>query len=178
MTTMLERTHLLLLLVLAGAQPPGGVQVVANVDLERYSGRWYEIARFPNRFQRDCTGNVRATYAPRPDGRLDVLNECTTENGVDDAKGVARVVETTTNAKLEVRFAPAILSWIPAVWGDYWVIGLDPDYRWAVVGSPDREYLWVLSRTPRMVAADYAAALSRAEANGFDVGRLVKTNQQ
>ena len=186
MTTSFAAAHLLLVLALAGAdaqnivaaQSRQEVQVVPSVDLDRYAGRWYEIARYPNRFQRDCTGDVRATYTRRPDGRIDVLNQCATADGVNDARGIARVADKTTNAKLEVRFAPAILSWIPAVWGDYWVIGLDPDYRWAVVGSPDRKYLWVLSRTPLMADADYAAAVSGAASNGFDPGGLVKTPQQ
>jgi len=77
-----------------------------------------------------------------------------------------------------VRFAPAWLSWLPPVWGDYWIIGLAPDYSWAVVGDPGRGYLWILARTPRLDAESMAAARTAAQANGFDVGRLVQTPQE
>lgn len=165
------------IVLLALAMTPLEVKTVPRVDLERYAGRWYEIARFPNRFQDDCTGGVRATYTRRRDGRIDVLNECTTAKGAKSAAGIARVVDTATNAKLKVRFAPAWLSWLPAVWGDYWVIGLADDYSWAVVGDPSREYLWVLSRTPRMEDARYEEAVGRATANGFDTSKLRRTPQ-
>jgi apolipoprotein D and lipocalin family protein len=162
--------------VAAREQPP--VTTVASVDLDRYAGDWYEIARFPNRFQRQCAGDVRATYTRRPDGRIDVVNECRTEDGrTDAASGVARIVDEQTRAKLKVRFAPRILSFLPWVWGDYWIIGLADDYSWATVGSPDRKYLWILSRTPRLDADALTAARARAAANGFEVDRLVTTSQ-
>jgi apolipoprotein D and lipocalin family protein len=155
------------------------VTTVDKVDLDRYIGEWFEIARFPNRFQRQCAGDVRATYRRRDDGRIDVINSCRlTDGGVTVAEGVARVVDTRSSAKLEVRFAPAYLSFLPFVWGDYWIIGLAQDYSWAVVGSPDREYLWILSRTPDVSDAVYDEALGRARANGFDTTRLVRTPQQ
>jgi apolipoprotein D and lipocalin family protein len=156
-------------------RPP--VRTVASVDLNRYVGDWFEISRFPNRFQRQCTGDVRANYARRPDGRIDVINRCRTAGGETEARGVARIVDERTSAKLKVRFAPAWLTFLPAVWGDYWVIGLAPDYSWAVVGDPGREYLWILSRTSHL--SDEAAAAARAAArdNGFDVERLVPTPQ-
>jgi apolipoprotein D and lipocalin family protein len=153
--------------------PP--VRTTDKVDLGRYAGEWFEVARIPNRFQRKCTGNVRAHYAPRDDGRIDVTNRCTTSEGEDEAKGVAKVVDRETNAKLEVRFAPAWLSWWPPVWGDYWILGLADDYTWAVVGSPDRKYLWVLSRTPVLDTSAYEQAVETARENGFDVSRLRKT---
>ena len=169
-------------LALAMATFPVGqaeVQTVPQVDLERYLGRWYEVARFPNDFQKDCAGDVRATYSKRTDGRLKVLNECSTRDGKEkSAEGVARVVDATTNAKLKVRFAPAFLSWISAVWGDYWILGLDRDYRWATVGSPDRKYLWILSRTPQIGEAEYDRAVKHATDNGFDGSRLVRTPQR
>ena len=166
---------------LAAASRAGGqdrpVQSVDKVDLKRYAGEWFEIARFPNRFQRKCLGDVRAAYAIRQDGRLDVVNRCRTTDGVTEARGVARVVDPRSAAKLKVRFAPAILSFLPAVWGDYWVVGLAPDYSWATVGSPDRKYLWILGRRSSLGPEAYAAALAAATTNGFDVARLVKTEQ-
>jgi apolipoprotein D and lipocalin family protein len=158
------------------AQEP--VRTVDAVDLDRYAGRWFEISRFPNRFQRGCAGDVTATYAQRTDGRIDVVNRCRTDDGrVTEASGIARVVDTRTSAKLKVRFAPAWLSFLPWVWGDYWIIGLAEDYSWAVVGSPNRDYLWILARTPALETPDYAAALATARASGFDVDRLVPTSQ-
>ncbi len=159
----------------AGQDRP--VQTVDKVELGRYVGEWFEMARFPNRFQRQCLGDVRAVYAVRQDGRLDVVNRCRTEDGVTEARGVARVVDSRTFAKLKVRFAPAILSFLPAVWGDYWVVGLAPDYAWATVGSPDRKYLWILGRTSSIGPDAYTAALAAATSNGFDVARLTRTVQ-
>src|SRR5512142_3343677 len=158
-------------------QPPGAVRTVDRVDLDRYLGDWYEIARYPNRFQRTCAGDVKATYAKRADGRIDVVNRCRTSDGVIEARGVARVVDLGTSAKLKVRFAPAWLSWLPMVWGDYWIIGLAPDYSWAVVGDPDRNYLWILARKPQLNDESVAAARTAARDNGFDIGRLVPTPQ-
>ncbi len=151
------------------------MRTVDKVDLTRYVGEWFEIARFPNRFQRQCLGDVRATYATRPDGRLDVINRCRTGTGATEARGVARVVDVATSARLKVRFAPAFLSFLPAVWGDYWVLGLAPDYSWATVGTPDRKYLWILGRTASLGTESYASALDAATSNGFDVSRLVRT---
>ena len=154
------------------------VTTVPQVDLDRYLGEWHEIARFPNRFQNKCAGEVRARYARRSDGRIDVTNECRTKDGsVTTAAGVARIVDERTRAKLKVRFAPAALSFLPFVWGDYWIIGLADDYSWALVGSPDRSYLWILSRTPSLDEAALARALDRARANGFDTDRLTRTRQ-
>ncbi|HET9361011.1 MAG TPA: lipocalin family protein [Vicinamibacterales bacterium] len=160
----------------ARAQTPEPVRTVPFVDLDRYAGDWFEIARFPNRFQRQCVGDVRASYARRPDGRLDVVNRCRTADGQTEARGVARVVDERAFAKLKVRFAPAWLSLLPVVWGDYWIIGLAEDYSWAVVGSPDRDYLWVLGRTPRLDERNAAAARAVARANGYDVERLAQTS--
>ena len=159
------------------AEPP--VRTVDSVDLDRYLGVWYEIARYPNSFQEDCAGDVQAIYAERSDGRLDVTNRCRrADGGIEEADGVARVVDRETSAKLEVRFAPAWLSFLPFVWGDYWILGLADDYSWAVVGTPDREYLWILARTPALEPATYEAALDVVRANGFDPNRLVRTSQE
>jgi apolipoprotein D and lipocalin family protein len=160
------------------ARQSAPVRTVDAVDLDRYVGDWFEIARFPNRFQKQCLSDTRARYVRRTDGRIDVINRCETADGMSEARGVARVVDPRTSAKLKVRFAPALLSWLPAVWGDYWILGLPDSYAWAVVGSPDRQYLWVLARTPRLADAEYEAALRVANDNGFDVARLIKTIQK
>jgi apolipoprotein D and lipocalin family protein len=153
------------------------LRVVESVDLTRYAGRWYEAARLPNRFQDQCAGDVVVHYALRADGRIEVVNRCRTSDGkVDEAHGIGRKAgDQQSSARLEVRFAPAILSFLSSVWGDYWIIGLGPEYTWAVVGTPSREYLWILSRTPEMSATSYERALEIARGNGFDVTRVVKT---
>jgi len=149
------------------------------VDLARYAGRWHEIARLPNRFQEQCAGDVAATYTLRPDGRVTVVNECRKTDGqTTRAEGVARRADEKGPAsRLRVRFAPAVLSFLPFVWGDYWILELDPEYRYAVVGDPSRKYLWILSRSPVMDAATYESLLSAAGRLGFDTARLVKTPQ-
>jgi lipocalin/uncharacterized protein YbjT (DUF2867 family)/ligand-binding SRPBCC domain-containing protein len=161
----------------AHAQKSAPVKTVPFVDLDRYLGDWFEIARLPNRFQRACVGDVRATYVRRSDGLLDVVNRCRTAEGETEARGVARIVDERTFARLKVRFAPAWLSWLPMVWGDYWIVGLAPDYSWAVVGDPSRDYLWILARTPRLDDETIAAARALARASGFDVERLGLTPQ-
>jgi apolipoprotein D and lipocalin family protein len=149
------------------------------VDLARYAGRWYEIARLPNRFQEQCAGDVAATYTLRTDGRVTVVNECRRKDGtVTRAEGVARRAEARGPAsRLKVRFAPAFLSFLPFVWGDYWIVDLDRDYRYAVVGDPSRRYLWILSRRPQMDEATYASLTDRARAFGFDTSRILRTPQ-
>jgi apolipoprotein D and lipocalin family protein len=155
------------------------LRVVPEVDLARYAGQWYEIARFPNRFQKRCAGEVTAQYTLQPSGKISVLNRCRLENGKQiQAEGVARVVgKGQPNSILKVRFAPAFLSFIPQVWGDYQIIALSPDYTHALVGDPTREYLWILSRSPQMDDATYNRLVEEARAQGFDVSRLQKTGQ-
>jgi apolipoprotein D and lipocalin family protein len=155
------------------------LRVVEAVDYARYAGDWFEIARLPNRFQEDCAGEVVATYRPREDGRLTVTNRCRTADGTTKrASGVARRVDGRPTSVLEVRFAPAILGFLPAVWGDYQVIALGTDYDHAMVGTPDREYLWILSRTPQMEPDIYQRLLDQAKGQGFDVTKVVRTRQE
>src|SRR6478672_3704060 len=146
-----------LAMLLAVVSLPSGAQAVRPVpslDLTRYVGKWHEIARFPNKFQEKCVSNVTADYALRTDGELDVVNRCRrADGGLDEALGRGRVTDAVSNAKLEVRFAPAWLSWVPFVWADYWVVDLAPDYATAAVGGPERDYLWILSRTPTLPEA-------------------------
>jgi apolipoprotein D and lipocalin family protein len=150
-----------------GAEP---LDVAPSVDLGRYAGKWYEIARLPNRFQRDCATNTTATYTLRTDGKVTVINECRTAGGrTRSAKGIARVADARgPNTKLKVTF-----FWPFS--GDYWIIGLDPEYRWAVVGEPGRDYLWILSREPRLDSTLYERILERARLQGFDTSKMIKT---
>jgi apolipoprotein D and lipocalin family protein len=171
----------LAVLMAAAPQQVAGraVTAVPAVDLARYAGQWFEIARYPNFFQRKCTGNVTATYVRRTDGKIDVINRCRTADGkTTEATGLAKIADAKTRAKLKVRFAPAMLSFLPFVWGDYWVLGLADDYSWALVGTPDRKYLWILARAAAMSDEAYAQAIGVAQANGFDTTRLVRTPQQ
>jgi apolipoprotein D and lipocalin family protein len=143
---------------------------VPAVDLVRYSGKWFEIASFPMFFQRNCLADATAEYAPAPEGAISVHNRCRTESGFDDATGKATVVEGFANSRLKVSFFWPFKA-------DYWVLGLDPEYRWAVVGNPNRKYLWVLSRTPQLAPALLEAALASARAQGFDLAQLRYTVQ-
>ena len=155
------------------------VTTIASLDVPRYMGTWYEIAKFPNRFQAKCVANTRARYLAQTDGSVQVLNSCTTADGSTiDALGKAIQVGAMTSPKLQVRFAPAWLSWLPMVWGDYWVIDLDADYQLAAVSDAKREYLWVLSRTPQANAKAYDALLDRLKAQHFDVKNLEPTPQR
>ena len=132
--------------MLAQQAPP---KTVNYVDLKKYAGLWYEVAKIPNSFQDHCIKGTTAKYTLTKDGDIEVVNSCIDEDGeVDDADGVARIIDKKTNAKLEVSFV-SFLGWRP-FWGDYWVIGLDEDYKWAIVGTPSRKYGWVLSRTPKL----------------------------
>ena len=152
----------------AVAQVP--VQSVAAVDLARYTGKWHEVANFPMFFQRNCKADTTAEYAVKADGNVSVTNRCTTDSGVDEAVGTATVVPGGNNSKLKVSFFWPFKA-------DYWVIGLDTDYRWAVVGNPNRKYLWVLSRTPQLPQAQLDAALQSARAQGYDLTQLRYTPQ-
>ena len=136
----------------------GGLSTIAALDVPRYMGTWFEIAKYPNSFQKKCVRNTRADYQAQPDGSVQVLNRCVTADGqTTEALGAARQVGAANSPKLQVRFAPAWLSFLPMVWGDYWVIDLDPQYQLVAVSEPKREYLWVLSRSPKVESAAYQA---------------------
>jgi len=161
------------------AEASRAVTPIAALDVPRYMGAWFEIAKFPNRFQRKCVRNTTAEYALQGDGAVRVTNRCVTAQGdTIEAVGRARQVGGPTSAKLEVRLAPAWLSFLPMVWGDYWVIDLDADHSLAAVGEPQRNHLWVLSRSPQVDSAAYQALLGRLAKQGFDTGRLERTPQQ
>lgn len=141
---------------------------VPRVDLARYMGTWYEIAKYPNRFQKGCLCTT-ATYTLRSDGKVTVVNQCRTAEGrTREARGWAKIVDPSTNAKLKVTF-----FW--PFFGDYWILALGEDYCWAMVGAPDRRYLWILSRTQRLEETIYQMLAERAAALGFDLTRLVRT---
>lgn len=155
-------------------QPP--LRVVPAVEFSRYAGLWYEIARLPNRFEEKCASDVTATYSLKGKDRLKVVNQCRKKNGeLTKAEGVARLAsDKGPNSRLKVRFAPAFLSFLPFVWGDYQIMELAPDYGYALVGEPERKYLWILSRAPKMDEATYLRLKDAAAAQGFDVSRLIR----
>ncbi len=164
----------------AQAQPQTlpAVAPIAALDVPRYMGTWYEIAKFPNRFQAKCVANTRARYLAQTSATVQVLNSCDTADGSTiDALGLAKQIGDPTSPKLQVRFAPAWLGWLPMVWGDYWVIDLDVDYQLAAVSDSKREFLWILSRTPQVPAKTYDALLARLKAQHFDVVKLERTSQ-
>lgn len=139
--------------------------VVEKVDLQAYMGKWYEIARYPNSFQKGCV-NSRATYSLKPDGKVAVLNECERDKTTSQANGTARVVDTATNAKLKVSF----------FWpfeGDYWIVELGKNYEYSIVSEPSRKYLWILARTPSLPEETLAAIKNRLTGLGFDISKLV-----
>jgi apolipoprotein D and lipocalin family protein len=149
-----------------------------QLDAQRYMGLWYQVALFPNRFQAQCVSDTTATYRLLPGNVVEVLNRCRTASGqMDDALGQARPVGGLVDgqlrpAQLQVSFLPAWLRWTGVGWGDYWVVQLASDYRYAVVSEPSRRFLWVLSRSPRLRAEDETAIRAALQAQGFDLGRL------
>jgi len=166
--------------IIAAATPaaaqPAPVTALPSLDIPAYMGTWYQVAWFPNRFQKQCVSDTAATYRRVPEG-VEVTNRCRNAAGeVESIVGLARPDGATISgdklqpAQLEVSFLPGWLRWLP-IWGSYWVIQLADDGRYAVVGEPGREYLWVLSRTPGLAPADESAIRSRLVQQGYDLGR-------
>lgn len=152
-----------------GTQAQPGLQTVPYVDLDRYLGKWYDIASFPQRFQKGCTC-TSAEYSLNKDGTIAVVNRCLKDGKEKVSRGKARVKDKKTNARLSVTF----------FWpfkGKYWIIDLAPDYSYAVVGHPSRDYLWILSRKPELDAEVYKGILERVRSQGYDLARLQKTAQ-
>ena len=149
---------------------------VPDLDLSRYMGLWHQIAHLPNRFQSLCAGDTTARYRLSNRGNVEVVNQCFDSEGViHRATGVARRHQKHDDpARLEIRFAPAIFSFLPFVWGDYWVLHVEPDYDVALVGSPNRRYLWVLARDQTVSERTYKKILKIATEEGFPVSRLVR----
>jgi apolipoprotein D and lipocalin family protein len=146
--------------------PP--LETVSHVDLEQYLGKWYEIARFPQNFEKGCACST-AEYSMNEDGSVKVLNTCTKNGSPEVTEGKATVIDKKHRSKLKVQFG--IFS------GQYWIIALAPDYSYAMVGHPNRKYLWILNRKPVMDSQVYNYLLVQAAAKGFDVRKLVKTEQ-
>jgi len=150
---------------------------VDSVDLSQYAGVWYEIAKIPNRFQNQCARNTTAIYGLGEDGRIDVVNRCITEDGgVDEARGIAKVVDPKSNARLKVSFV-RILG-LSLFWGDYWIIGLDSNYHYAIVGNPSRKYGWILCREPKMTAESLNEVFEILRNQGYDPQKFEMTEQK
>ena len=146
------------------------LEVVPHVELEKYLGKWYEIAHLPAKFQEGCN-ETTATYTLSKDGSISVLNQCTKNGKMKQAKGKAKVVDKNSNAKLKVTF-----FW--PFYGDYWIIKLGNNYDYSVVGTPNRKYLWILSRTPQMDDNLYSQIIEYVKSKGFDTNKLIKTFQK
>jgi len=146
------------------------LEVVPHVELEKYLGKWYEIAHLPARFQEGCT-DTSATYTLSEDGSISVLNECIRNGKMKRAKGKAKVVDRHSGAKLKVTF-----FW--PFYGDYWIIDLGKDYDYAVVGTPNRKYLWILSRTHQIDDKLFSQLVESVKSKGFDLNNLIKTNHK
>ncbi len=149
---------------------------VPKVDLKKYAGLWYEIAKIPNSFQKQCAYGTTAKYKIDEDDEITVINKCFDKDGEPDiAEGVAQVVDKKTNAKLEVSFVSFL--GIRPFWGDYWIIGLDENYKWAVVGTSNRKYGWVLSRTPSLPDETIKVIDKILKSNGYNPDDFEKTIQ-
>lgn len=171
-------TLLFTLTLAACAAPRNDLSTVPQVDVQRYAGQWYEIARLPMPFQKQCAANVTATYTVNPDNSITVLNRCQRADGSwSQADGLARA-QNAENTRLSVTFLPKAVRWLPVGRAPYWVMALDKDYRTAMVGQPNRKYLWLLSRTPQMDEQTYQTYLAQAKAQGYDLSDLIQTSHQ
>lgn len=151
-------------------------KTVKYVDLKKYSGLWYEISKIPNRFQKQCVKGTTALYELKENGEIRVINSCIDkDNELDKTEGVARIVDNKSNAKLEVSFF-SILGWRP-IWGDYWIIGLDENYQWAIVGTPSRKYGWILARTPQISQDTLDKIYSILKEQGYNPKDFEMSNQ-
>jgi len=149
-------------------------QLVNQVDIQKYVGKWYEIAHLPMYFQGKCVSNITAQYSINTNQTIGVLNSCRIANGeMISSEGVA-YSQNQGNSKLKVSFLPTGLRWIPLTKGDYWVLRLDSEYKVALVGGPSNKYLWILSREPQLDEATYQSYLDTAKHYGYDVTKLIK----
>lgn len=141
---------------------------VNKVDIDRYLGKWYEIARYEHSFEKGCS-NVNATYTLRDDGKIKVENRCTKNGKIDEAIGKAYATDET-NSKLKVSF-------FGPFYGNYWILMLDDDYSYAVIGEPSREYLWILSRTSTLDQNVINKILKKLPTLGYSTDKLIWTEQ-
>jgi apolipoprotein D and lipocalin family protein len=149
---------------------------VDALDLARYTGQWHEIAHLPLHVERKCVSDVTATYMTAATGHVSARYACRTASGrTASAKGVAKRLDGQPAGAFKVRFVPRWLAWFPGMWGDYWVVDLDPGYRWVVIGSPDNKHLWVMSRGPSMDRALFHTLVERAGQRGYPTENLVMT---
>lgn len=157
-----------------GGEPPPGPEI------GRYAGLWYDLAATPDRFHEGCSRDATTRYTPRADASLQIENLCRGEGGdLRDAVGVLRPDRSgRRGAELQLSYAPDWLAWLPLAWSEVRVVERDAAYRYVVMATPDREHLWVLSRTPAMAPADYEALLGRAQAQGFSTARLRRIPQE
>lgn len=169
----------LLLAGLAGScssEPEPPLAVVSGFDVQRYLGEWHQVAAIPAWFQEDCTANTTARYALAEEGLIAVLNACETADGAPkQADARARFLGPASEGRLEVTFVDLLGFWVWWAAGDYWIIGLDPGYRWSVVGQPSRRYAWILARTPSLADGTLAEIAGILEHAGYDACRLVMT---
>ena len=155
---------------------PAEVKVVDAVDLNRYIGKWYEIASIPVWFQKECDSGSTAEYSLTENGEINVVNRCCTSEGTrKEANGRAWIVDKSCPAKLKVGFF-SVLGYYPFK-GDYWIIELDPDYRYVVIGHPERTYGWILSRSPELPQETLSGIVDRLKQNGYDFSDFKMTNQ-
>jgi len=153
------------------------VRSVPALDLQRYLGLWYEIGRLPLRFEDDAATDVTAEYSLREDGTVRVDNRCLDEHGEPTQALGQAIPDATHPGRLRVTFLPEGLRWIPFTRADYWVLKIDPEYRHSLVGTPDRRYLWLLSRTPQLDPATREAYLAEARAQGYELDGWIEADQ-
>ena len=147
---------------------------VEKVELDKYLGVWYEVARKPMFFERKCAFNVTATYTLNENGNIVVDNKCADQDGdLQQSLGEAFVVNAPFNSKLKVSFLPEGVRWIPIGRGDYWILKLDEDYQTVLVGEPRRKYLWVLSRIPNPKKEIIHEYLNYAKSLGYDIHDVI-----
>ena len=166
----------LLFLALAAPAAAQGIVTVEKVDMVRYAGTWYEIARLPNKLQAECAGDVSTSFRLRGMRTYDLETRCRRADGSEEVDmGIARVRDESTNAKMEWRFLPLALAWWPFAWTDYWIVDLASDYSYALAAMPSREAMWIIARKPEIDVAVYDRLVAKARGLGFDTGKLIRT---
>jgi apolipoprotein D and lipocalin family protein len=160
------------------AADAGDPATVPRADVDRFMGRWYEIARLPNHREENCARDVVATYERRNASAIRVVSVCRNADGeIERQQGVARIRDGDSKAKLELRFAPLALAWLPFLWDDWWILEVAPEYSYMVTGDPSRRSLWIYARTPTLDEDTYRTLVAHAAAQGYDTTRLVRTPQ-